>query len=313
MRLCFNIPVWLSGQLPSAAALCGGGQLFDGAQKCSCRYASQVPLVMGVWCAPFCLRSIACISGLCLHNLSRKTAFWCFTYARRARLVCFYVLFQMFAGVHSLSSTHSFHKDASLVGTEHQTTLVSSHPHQQTYGKFKSEICSCPHNVHSPLALSRSVNRKPQYPHFQHQLPLQIAFATLNLAQVVPLTPVDAQASTQGQFTGTHSLSTSMMGNSFPVRTFCSFFHTERDNKPELLWTSGCLLSGRCTKFRSHQHMIWPAAPRIIVNSAITNVSCLSHISDYPTSGKISSHLWKRSRNVHQHLAPTAVENNVFI
>jgi len=43
-----TFPVWLSGQLPSAAALCGGGQLFDGAQKCSCRYASQVPLVMGV-------------------------------------------------------------------------------------------------------------------------------------------------------------------------------------------------------------------------------------------------------------------------
>ncbi len=38
-----TFPVWLSGQLPSAAALCGGGP-----QKCSCRYASQVSLVMGV-------------------------------------------------------------------------------------------------------------------------------------------------------------------------------------------------------------------------------------------------------------------------
>jgi len=88
-----TFPGWLSGQPPSAAALCGGGQLFDGAQKCSCRYASQASLVMGVCCAPFRLRSIIWISGLCLRNLSRKTAFWCFTYARRARLVFFYTLF----------------------------------------------------------------------------------------------------------------------------------------------------------------------------------------------------------------------------
>ncbi len=93
MRLCSTFPVWLSGQLSFAAALCGGGQLFDGAQKRSCRYASQVSLVMGVWCAPFYLRSIAWISGLCLRNLSRKTAFWCFTYACRARLVVFKTLF----------------------------------------------------------------------------------------------------------------------------------------------------------------------------------------------------------------------------
>jgi len=88
-----TFPLWLSGQLPSVAALCGGGHLFDGAQKCSCRYASQVSLGMGVRCAPFCLRSIAWISGLYLRNLSRKTSFWCFTYARRASLVGCYTLF----------------------------------------------------------------------------------------------------------------------------------------------------------------------------------------------------------------------------
>jgi len=148
-----TFPVWLSGQLPSAAALCVGGQLFDGAQKCSCRYASQVSLVIGVWCAPFCLRSIAWISGLCLRNLSRKTAFWCFTYARCARLVCYlYSFFIACRRAQLVQYAQLPQRRVSYACTQHQATLVSSHPHQQTFGKYMSETCSCPHSVHSPLA-----------------------------------------------------------------------------------------------------------------------------------------------------------------
>jgi len=45
--------------------------------------------------------------------------------------------------------------------------------------------------------------------------------------------------------------------------------------------------------------MIRLAAPCIIIHRAITNVSCLSNIPNYLTSGK---NQFKRSRNVHQHL-----------
>ncbi len=148
-----TFPVWLLGQLPSAAALCGGGQLFDGAQKCSCRYASQVSLVMGVWCAPYRLRSIAWISGLCLRNLSRKTAFWCFTYTRRARLVYFSYSFLIACRRAQLVQYARLpHRRVSYTCTQHQPTLVSSNPHQQTYRKYISETCSCPHSIYSLLA-----------------------------------------------------------------------------------------------------------------------------------------------------------------